>query len=109
MDSSSTSQATPAFANSSVDISLVAENSIPLYVPPPVTSNDEFVTDLLTCSPLSPHTPHAALKNHGQGLSSKVALLLTKKVAQMAIDKAHNTELRLLRLTAYDGSREPYS
>ena len=95
IDSSSTSQPALTTINAFTDIALVAENSIPLYVSVPAASDDEFVTDLLSCGPLSPHTAHTALKNHGQGLSSEVAILLAKKVAQMAIDKAHNIELRL--------------
>ena len=77
------------------DIALVAENSIPLYVPPPLSQDDQFVEDLIARGPLSPRTAQAALENHGPGLSPEVALNLAKKVAQMALDKAHNTELRL--------------
>ena len=77
------------------DIALVAENSIPLYIPPPLSQDDQFVEDLITRGPLSPRTAQAALENHGPGLSPEVALNLAKKVAQMALDKAHNTELRL--------------
>ena len=88
--------ASPNFKNS--DIALVAENSIPLYVPPPLSPDDQFVEDLITCGPLSPRTAQAALENHGSGLSPEVALNLAKKVAQMALDKAHNTKLRLSRM-----------
>ena len=77
------------------DIALVAENSIPLYVPPPLSQDDQFIKDLIARGPLSPRTAQAALENHGPGLSLEVALNLAKKVAQMALDKAHNTELRL--------------
>ena len=77
------------------DIALIAENSIPLYVPPPLSADDQFVEDLIAHGPLSPRTAQAALENHGPGLSPEVALSLAKKVAQMALDKAHNTELRL--------------
>ena len=88
--------ASPNFETS--DIALVAENSIPLYVPPPLSADDQFVEDLIARSPLSPRTAQAALENHGPGLSLEVALSLAKKVAQMALDKAHNTELRLSRM-----------
>ena len=77
------------------DIALVAENSIPLYVPPPLSQDNQFVEDLIARGPLSPCTAQAALENHGPGLSPEVALNLAKKVTQMALDKAHNTELRL--------------
>ena len=80
------------------DIALVAENSVPLYVPPPLSQDDQFVEDLIARGPLSPRTAQAALENHGPGLSPEVALNLAKKVAQMALDKAHNTELRLNRM-----------
>ena len=80
------------------DIALVAENSIPLYVLPPLSEDDQFVEDLLARGPLSPRTAQATLENHGPGLSPEVALNLAKKVAQMALDKAHNTELRLRRM-----------
>ena len=80
------------------DITLVAENSIPLYVPPPLSQDDQFVEDLIAHGPLSPHTAQAALENHGLGLSPEVALNLAKKVAQMALDKAHNTKLHLHRM-----------
>ena len=80
------------------DIALIAENSIPLYVPPPLSQDDQFVEDLIARGPLSPRTSQAALKNHGLGLSPEVVLNLAKKVAQMALDKAHNTELRLRRM-----------
>ena len=80
------------------DIALVAENSIPLYVPPPLSANDQFVEDLIARGPLSPCTAQAALENHGSGLSQEVALNLAKKIAQMALNKAHNTELRLQRM-----------
>ena len=80
------------------DIALVAENSIPLYVPPPLSQDDQFVEDLIARGPLSPRTAQAALENHGPGLSPEVALSLAKKVAQMALDKAHNAELRLSRM-----------
>ena len=80
------------------DIALVVENSIPLYVPPPLSQDDQFIEDLIACGPLSPRTAQAALENHGPGLSPEVALNLAKKVAQMALDKAHNTELRLRRM-----------
>ena len=80
------------------DIALVVENSIPLYTPPPLSQDDQFVEDLIARGPLSPHTAQTALKNHGPGLSPEVALNLAKKVAQMALDKAHNTELRLRRM-----------
>ena len=77
------------------NVALVAENSIPLYVPPPLSQDNQFVKDLIARGPLSPHTAQAALENHGPGLSPEVALNLAKKVAQMALDKAHNTEFRL--------------
>src|SRR6201996_7341123 len=80
------------------DIALVPENSIPLYVPPPLSPDDQFVEDLIARGPLSPRTAQAAVENHGPGLSPEVALSLAKKVAQMALDKAHNTELRLQRM-----------
>ena len=80
------------------DIALVAENSIPLYVPPPLSQDNQFVEDLIAHSPLSPRTAQAALENHGPGLSPEVALNLAKKVAQMALNKAHNAELRLRRM-----------
>ena len=91
-----TPMASPNFETS--DIALVAENPIPLYVPPPLSPDDQFVEDLITRGPLSPRTAQAALENHGLGLSPEVALNLAKKVAQMALDKAHNTELRLSRM-----------
>ena len=77
------------------DVALVAENSIPLYIPPPLSQDDQFVEDLIARGPLSPHTAQAALENHGPGLSPEVALNLAKKGAQMALDKAHNTKLCL--------------
>ena len=80
------------------DIALVAENSIPLFVPPPLSEDDQYVEDLIARGPLSPRTAQAALENHGAGLSQEVALSLAKKIAQMALDKAHNTELRLQRM-----------
>ena len=88
--------ASPSFETT--DIALVAENSVPLYVPPPLSQDDQFVEDLIARGPLSPRTAQAALKNHGPGLSPEVALNLAKKVAQMALNKAHNTELRLNRM-----------
>ena len=80
------------------DITLVAENSIPLYVPPLLSADNQFVKDLVSRGPLSPRTTQATLENHGAGLSPEVALHLAKKVAQMAVDKAHHTELRLRRM-----------
>ena len=81
-----------------VDIALVVENSIPLYIPPPLSQDDQFIEDLIARGPLSPRTAQAALENHGPGLSPEVALNLAKKVTQMALDKAHNTKLHLRRM-----------
>ena len=80
------------------NIALVTENSIPLYILPPLSQDNQFVEDLIARGPLSPCTAQAALENHGPGLSPEVALSLAKKVTQMALDKAHNTELRLKRM-----------
>ena len=84
--------------NASSDIALIAENFIPLYMPPPLSDDDQFVEDLVAQGPLSPRTAQAALKNHGAGLSPQVALHLAKRIAVMAVDKAHNTELCLRRM-----------
>ena len=80
------------------NVALIAENSIPLYIPPPLSQDDQFVEDLIARRPLSSRTAQTALENHGPGLSPEVALNLAKKVTQMALDKAHNTELCLRRM-----------
>jgi hypothetical protein len=76
------------------DVILSTENDMPIPTPPPATA-DDIVRQVLERESLSPRTTYAALKAHGQELSSEVALLLAKKIAKTALDKADASAKRI--------------
>jgi hypothetical protein len=94
------------------DVILSTENETPIPTPapaiaipvPPATA-DDVVRQTLERDSLSPKTAYAALEAHGSELSSKVALLFAKKIAEAAMDKADRSAQRIKFLLTVGGSR----
>jgi hypothetical protein len=84
------------------DAILSTENEVPIPTPspaiailiPPATA-DDIVRQVLERESLSPRSAYAALEAHGEELSSEVALLLAKKIAEAALDKADRSAQRI--------------
>jgi hypothetical protein len=84
------------------NVILSTENKVPIPTPTPAiaiaipsATTDDIVRQALERDPLSPQTTYAALETHGLELSPEVALLLAKKIAKAAMDKANRSAQRI--------------